>query len=47
MYEEEILKELQKMNERLARIEGVLVRDRDYGGVDFKTCLMRIMYGVE
>ncbi len=47
MYEEEILKELKIMNERLARLEQLFLRDDGYGGSTFKSCLMRIMYGAE
>lgn len=47
MYEEEILKELKILNERMARIEKVLVYSREYGGANFESCLTRIMYGVE
>ena len=46
MYEEEILKELKIMNERLARLEEVFRRS-SYGGSDFVGCLTRIMYGAE
>ncbi len=46
MYEEEILKELKKMNESLARLEELFVRG-SYGGSSFEGCLTRIMYGVE
>ena len=47
MYEEEILRELREMNARLARLEELFLKDTRYGGADFRTCLMRIMYGVE
>ena len=43
MYEEEILKELKSIRMLL---EKMLIRDT-YGGVDFRACLERIMYGVE
>ena len=47
MYEEEMLKEIRTMNERLARIEYLLLHSRDYGGCTFSDCMTRIMYGVE
>ena len=47
MYEEEILKELREMNNRLANLEELFLKDIGYGGSNFRGCLMRIMYGVE
>lgn len=47
MYEEEILKELREMNNRLAKLEELFLKDTGYGGSNFRGCLMRIMYGVE
>ena len=47
MYEEEILRELKTMNERLARLEELFLKDVGFGGSNFRGCLMRIMYGVE
>ena len=44
MYEEEILKELKTIRMIL---EKVFVNGTEYGGVDFRTCLMKIMFGVD
>ncbi len=46
MYEEEILRELQKMNSLIERLVEEIT-GRSYGGSDFVGCLTRIMYGVE
>ena len=42
--EEEILKELRAIR---AILETIFVNGKEYGGTDFRTCLLRIMYGVE
>ena len=47
MYEEEILKELKKLNEKIGRLEELLCWNRGFGGTDFMNCLSRIMYGSE
>ena len=47
MYEEEILKELKRMNDKLDILLKVFHTDESYGGCDFRDCLTRIMYGVE
>ncbi len=47
MYEKEILEELKKLNEKMGKIEKLLCRDTGYGGVDFRTCLMSIMFNTD
>ena len=47
MYEEDILKELKKLNEKLGRLEELLCWNRGFGGTDFMNCLSRIMYRAE
>lgn len=47
MYEKEILEELKKMNQKLDRLEELFCDNRGYGGMIFKDCLTRIMYGVD
>ena len=47
MYEREILEELKKMNQKLDRLEELFCDEKIYGGMNFKDCLTRIMYGVD
>ena len=42
--EEEILKELRTIRMLL---EKMFVNGREYGGEDFRGCMVRIMFGVE
>jgi hypothetical protein len=45
--EDRLIDVLERIEERLARLEQIFTTDRGYGGSDFSTCLTRIMYGVE
>ena len=47
MYEEELLKEIRELNQNIKAIRNILVESNNYGGVNFTTCLMKIMFGVE
>ncbi len=47
MYEEEILEELRTMNQRLANLERLFLKDIAFGGSNFSNAITRIMYGVE
>ena len=47
MYEKEILEELKKLNQRMERLEKVFTDSTQYGGVDFQTCLMKIMFNTD
>jgi hypothetical protein len=44
MYEEEILKELKMIR---VILEKMFVNGREYGGEDFRGCLMRIMFNTD
>lgn len=47
MYEKEILEELKKLNAKISKIEELFCYDSGYGGIDFRSCLMSIMFNTD